>query len=113
MNEIGYSTRRCGHSLLWSSTPAYARFRLRDITTNTLLKFGQALSVELLCSLYVYLSYHTSSLFKLYYGATMTVRELKRVGFHDIYPSMWSAQHQPTRAAPDYGDRHTTTGQPM
>lgn len=35
------------------------RFRLRDITTNTLLRFGRALSVELHCSSYTLVPYCT------------------------------------------------------
>ena len=39
--------------------PVDVRFRLRDITTNILPRFGPALSVEPLCSFYTLLSYWT------------------------------------------------------
>lgn len=58
-NEIGCSTKRCGRSFFLACYLINAHFRLRDITTNTPLRFGRALSVELHCSSYTLVPYCT------------------------------------------------------
>lgn len=63
-----FNKKVCSFSLFQSTRPDSVHFRLRDITTNTLLRFGQALSAEQLCSLSFLCIpwYHARLLFIMY-----------------------------------------------
>ena len=58
--------KKVGLLLFAFAASIHVAFRLRDITTNTLPRSGQALSAELRCSFYT-LVYYTCLLCRLYY----------------------------------------------